>query len=161
MIEIVKADLSNPQHGRALVDLLDNYARDPMGGGKPLSETVKLNLVPALLQRKTIHTFLAFSDGQAVGLANCVEGFSTFACKPLLNIHDIAVAPDHRKQGIATLLLEAAEKLALAQGCCKITLEVLEGNEAAKSVYTRFGFAAYALNPAAGMAMFWEKRLEP
>ena len=49
MIEIVKADLSNPQHGRALVDLLDNYARDPMGGGKPLSETVKLNLVPCLL----------------------------------------------------------------------------------------------------------------
>lgn len=160
MIEIVKADLTNPAHGKALVDLLDIYARNPMGGGKPLPDIVKQNLVPALLRRETIHTFLTFSDGHAAGLANCIEGFSTFACNPLLNIHDIAVASDHRKKGIATLLLQAAEELAVEQGCCKLTLEVREANQAAQSVYIRFGFAAYELNPAMGKATFWEKQLE-
>jgi hypothetical protein len=25
----------------------------------------------------------------AVGLVNCFEGFSTFACKPLVNVHEL------------------------------------------------------------------------
>ena len=34
-----------------------------------------------------------------VGLATTFEGFSTFAAKPLINIHDIAVLPDYRGRG--------------------------------------------------------------
>lgn len=34
---------------------------------------------------------LAFDADQPVGLINAIEGFSTFACKPLINIHDVIV----------------------------------------------------------------------
>lgn len=33
-IRIALADYANPLHAAALVQMLDAYARDPMGGGK-------------------------------------------------------------------------------------------------------------------------------
>ncbi len=41
MTGIVVADYRDPSHQKALLDLLDDYARDPMGGGKGLSSRVK------------------------------------------------------------------------------------------------------------------------
>ena len=38
MIEIVIANLSLPIHADAMVQLMEMYALDPMGGGKGLSE---------------------------------------------------------------------------------------------------------------------------
>jgi ribosomal protein S18 acetylase RimI-like enzyme len=76
-----------------------------------------------------------------------------------LNIHDIAVLPDCRGQGVGQALLAAAEQLAIDRGCCKLTLEVLTGNARALQSYLRFGFAPYALDPAAGQASFMQKWL--
>ena len=44
-------------------------------------------------------------------------GFSTFAASPLINIHDLHVEPEWRRQGVARLLLEAVEARARALGC--------------------------------------------
>jgi GNAT superfamily N-acetyltransferase len=159
MIEVIRADLSNPRHAEALIELLNSYALDPMGGSQALPDHVRRNLVPALRKRPGIHVLLAFAGENAVGLLICMEGFSTFACKPLLNIHDLVVTPGYRGQGISTRLLRTCEKLALENGCCKLTLEVLEGNTVARAAYARFGFAPYELSPETGQAMFWEKKL--
>ena len=56
-------------------------------------------------------------------------------------------------------MLQVAETIALRLGCCKMTLEVLEGNVVAQAAYTSCGFAAYVLDPLMGKAMFWEKKL--
>jgi ribosomal protein S18 acetylase RimI-like enzyme len=56
-------------------------------------------------------------------------------------------------------MLQKVEQVANKRGCCKITLEVLEGNTVAKNAYLKFGFAGYALDPEMGNAMFWEKAL--
>lgn len=160
MIEIVQADLSQQPHADALVLLLDAYARDPMGGGQPLSEAVRRDLPAALAERRDALVFLAFDGEQPVGLVNCFEGFSTFNCKPLLNIHDVVVVQGYRGQGIARRLLQRAETEARARGCCKLTLEVLEGNRTAQAVYRNAGFAGYELDPEKGRALFWEKRLD-
>jgi len=88
-----------------------------------------------------------------------VEGFSTFACKPLLNVHDIAVLSGHRRQGVAAALLAAIEALARELGCCKLTLEVLSNNLPAQAAYRKVGFHSYRLDPKAGQAMFWQKKL--
>jgi GNAT superfamily N-acetyltransferase len=158
-IAITWADLSRPDHAEAMIHLLDAYARDPMGGGEGLSEFSRTNLATSLLQREGVHVFLAFADDTAVGLAICIEGFSTFACQPLLNIHDFAVLASHRGQGIAHRMMAAVEAHALSMGCCKITLEVLEGNRPARELYAATGFAAYELDPAMGKAMFLQKPL--
>ena len=92
-------------------------------------------------------------------MINSFEGYSTFKAQPLLNIHDIAVLPAHRSQGVGQALLAAAQDHAVERGCCKLTLEVLTGNHAALASYQRFGFAPYALDPAAGQASFMHKWL--
>jgi GNAT superfamily N-acetyltransferase len=159
MMEVIEADLNLPAHANALVRLMDEYALDPMGGGQGLSDDVKANLPGELAKRKTAHVILAFIDAEPAGLLVCIEGFSTFACKPLLNIHDVIVALPHRGKGLSKRLLQKAEAIAIELGCCKITLEVLEGNHTAQAAYRSFGFNGYELNPQMGKALFWEKKL--
>lgn len=158
-INSVRVDYNNPQQGRDLVFLLDSYARDPMGGGEPLSQCVKDNLVAELLKRDFGLSLIAYVDNQPAGLLNAFEGFSTFACKPLFNVHDIIVLEQFRGLQLSQLLLQELETIARANGCCKITLEVLEGNSIAQRAYQKAGFAGYELDPQMGKAMFWQKKL--
>jgi ribosomal protein S18 acetylase RimI-like enzyme len=158
-MHIVVADLSIPAHTNAIVYLLNEYAKDEMGGGAELSEFAKQNLIPELKKRPSVYPVLAFIEETPVGLAICIEGFSTFACKPLLNIHDIVVAREYRGRGISRKLLAKAEEIATNLGCCKLTLEVLEGNKVAQAAYRAYGFEGYELNPETGKAMFWQKKL--
>lgn len=159
MITIQIADLNNPAHASAVVYLLNEYAKDDMGGGEPLSTYTQANLVKEMAKRPTIHVVLAFVDGKPAGLINCIEGFSTFACKPLLNIHDVVVLAKYRGKSISSQLLKKAQAIAESLGCCKLTLEVLEGNKLAQAAYIANGFAGYQLDPEMGGAMFWQKKL--
>jgi ribosomal protein S18 acetylase RimI-like enzyme len=151
------ADYANPADAAAIVMLLDAYARDPAGGGEPLSDFAKANLVRALAARPQAFSILAFDGDHAVGLVNCIEGFSTFKCKPLVNVHDVAVLASHRGRGIAEQMLREAERIARERGAVKLTLEVLSGNTPAMKLYQRFGFAGYQLDPAMGSAQFLQK----
>jgi GNAT superfamily N-acetyltransferase len=112
-----------------------------------------------MAKRPTFHAAIAFVGGKPAGLINCIEGFSTFACKPLLNIHDVVVLAEFRGKGISSQLLKKAEEIANSLGCCKLTLEVLEGNKLAQAAYIANGFAGYQLDPEMGRAMFWQKKL--
>ena len=162
---VCRANYADPTHAAALVRLLDAYANDPMGGGEPLSEFAKINLVPSLAARPQAFSVLAFEatadqeTGQAVGLVNCIEGFSTFACRPLVNIHDLAVLPAYRGQRIAELMLALVEDIARERGACKLTLEVLQGNAGARRLYHKVGFDNYQLGSTLGQAEFLQKLL--
>jgi len=158
-IVILIADYSNPQHQRDIPFLLDAYATDPMGGGRALEPAVKNNLVDQLARIPDAFSVITYADDRPVGLVNCFQGFSTFQCKPLINIHDVMVLEEFRGQGLSGRMLARVEEVARARGCCKLTLEVLSNNEAAKSSYRRFGFSDYQLDPDAGSALFWEKPL--
>jgi ribosomal protein S18 acetylase RimI-like enzyme len=159
MIDIVTADLRNKAHAEATVNLLNHYSRDEMGGGHDLPQFVQENLVGELLRRRAAHVVLAYSGQTPVGLVILMEGFSTFACKPLLNIHDVVVLSGFRGQGIAQKLLLKSEEIAKSLGCCKLTLEVLEGNKPAQAAYKASGFAGYELDPQMGKALFWQKNI--
>ncbi|TAL66673.1 MAG: GNAT family N-acetyltransferase [Burkholderiaceae bacterium] len=163
-VKVLMADYASPAHARALVTLLDAYARDPAGGGEPLSDFAKANLVRELAARPQAFSVLAFDGadiGHAtpVGLVNCIEGFSTFACRPLVNVHDVVVAASHRGRGIAAQMLAEVERIARGRGACKLTLEVLSGNARARRLYERVGFADFRLDPAMGPAQFLQKWL--
>ncbi len=158
-IEIIKADYSNTKHANDLVMLLNEYAKDPMGGGEELSDYTKKNLVENLKKQNNVFTILAYVDGNPAGISNCVTGFSTFNAKPLINFHDVAVIKEHRGKGLTGRMFEKVEEIAKELGCCKLTLEVLEGNRIAKSAYNKHGFSGYELDPAMGQAVFWQKKL--
>ena len=159
-VTVCRADYANPAHAAALVALLDAYAQDPMGGGQALSEFAKAKLVSALAARPQAFSVLAFDGNQAVGLVNCIEGFSTFACRPLVNVHDVAVLADFRGRGIAEKMLTLAGEISRQRGACKMTLEVLQGNAGAARLYERIGFAGYQLGSTTGHARFLQKHLK-
>ena len=159
-IEAVTADYNNPRHAQDIVRLLNAYARDPMGGGSGLPESVTGILVAELAKRSYAFTIIAYADDIAVGLINCFEAFSTFAARPLINIHDVVVDKPWRGHGISQLMLDKVETLAIEKGCCKLTLEILQGNKTARNAYQKFGFSAYSLDPKMGDAVFWQKWLQ-
>lgn len=159
MTKTIIADLSNPRHAADFMKVLCNYAEDPMGGGGPLPQDVQDRLVPALQTLDTNRIVLCYVDDQIAGIANCFFGFSSFKAKPLINIHDFAIMPTFRGQGLSKHLLDKVEEIARDADCCKITLEVLDNNHKAKHVYQVFGFEGYELNPEMGKAVFWQKAL--
>lgn len=156
-VEIVEADLARADHQKDVLALTNAYALDPMGGGGPLSQETLDRLVPALRETPATLILLAYVDGNAVGIATCFQGFSTFAARPLLNVHDLAVLPEHRGRGVGRALLTAVEHAARVRGCCKITLEVLEKNPA-RRLYEDAGFGP-TVDPGSGTLLFYSKTL--
>ncbi|MFC6280553.1 MULTISPECIES: GNAT family N-acetyltransferase [Polaromonas] len=160
-LRICRADYGDSAHAHALVSLLDAYAQDTAGGGQPLADEVKADLALELAARPQAFSVLAFDGQQAIGLVNCFEGFSTFACRPLVNVHDVVVLASHRGRRVGEQMLALVEQIARERGACKLTLEVLQGNRSAARLYERAGFAAYQLDPAMGSAQFLQKWLMP
>ena len=160
MVEVIEANLDDAEHQQAILALLDSYAREPIIRGKSLAESVQSRLIDGLKNHPTTVVLLAYLENHAVGLAVCFVGFSTFAAKPLLNIHDLAVLAGHRGRGIGRDLLAATERKARALGCCKLTLEVEGKNLVARHLYESFGFDSTPYVDNNGQAFFLAKSLE-
>lgn len=158
-IVVKKVNYLDPTDRLALISVLDMYARDSMGGGEPLADEVKARLCDDLARVPGAVSWLAWLDQQPVGLLNALQGYSSFKARPLMNVHDIAVDPAERGKGIGQALLMALEEHAQQLGCCKLTLEVLSGNNVAQQSYARFGFEQYTLSALTGQALFMQKWL--
>ena len=89
-VTIREADFANAGDCAGIVDVLNSYASDQIGGGQPLSAGVRERLAPGLRDHPTTLVLLAFVGSRPVGVAVCFFGFSTFQARPLLNIHDLA-----------------------------------------------------------------------
>ena len=161
-VTITRVDLGSSTHCQAVLDLLNQYASSAAGRGSPLAPEVLQQLPTVLQQQPHYRGWLAWTDQgapEAIGLINAFCGVSTFRAMPLLNIHDIFVRPDWQNRGIAKQMLAEAERVARQEGCCKLTLEVLEHNAPAMAAYRGFGFDPSVLDPALGSAVFLEKKL--
>ena len=140
-IEVTEANYDDPIHERGIVDVLNSYAADPVGGAEPLAAEVRSRLVPALRDHPSSLVLLALAKGSPVGVAVCFFGLSTFQARPLLNIHDLAVVPTSRGRGVGRALLAAVERRAIQRGCCQLTLAVQEDNGRARNLYESVGFS--------------------
>lgn len=109
-ILVLQASYTNPVHAEAICLVLNHYAEDPMGGGEPLSADVLQQLPAELAKRPYAFSVLAFVGGEPAGLVNCFEGFSTFACRPLVNVHDVAVVAKFRGLGLSQKMLQRSKK---------------------------------------------------
>lgn len=159
MLNIEKVDYTNVVQADDLVNLLDLYARDPMGGGAPLPDEVSKQLVSELAAFGHAHSWLGYYQEQPVALVNAFDGFSTFKARRLLNIHDVVVHPEFRGRGFSKQMLEVVEAFSRQHDYCKMTLEVLSNNRVAQGAYRSTGFGGYELDPEAGHALFWQKWL--
>ena len=153
MTQVLIADLNQPAYADAVVALLDMYCRDFFGNNAPLENEVRHRVIGGL--KEAGGTCFLARDGDAfVGVAICLPSYSSFRARPLLNIHDIAVVPEHRGKGIGRALLTAIEDEARRRGCAKITLEVRSDNTLARDLYRRCGFRG--TEPE---TLFWSREL--
>ena len=158
-IKIVDTDLSREDHQNATVTMLDAYMRDPMGGNISMPESTRRNLISGLRAHPARYIFLAYSNETPVGLAICFLGFSSFAARPLINIHDLFVDSSARGNGVGHKLLERIETKARELNCVRITLEVREDNQPARTLYRKVGFDRVVAGPNQVPMEFWRKPL--
>ena len=153
------ADYSDATDAATVSTLLNGYALDQFGNSAPLDDAVRANLCANLAKIQGAFSVIASVGGTPVGLINAFQGFRTFKCQPLINVHDVFVEPTHRRKGITQRMMEKVQEVAVSRGCCKLTLEVLSNNPNAMGSYAKFGFKSYELDPELGTAQFWEKKL--
>jgi ribosomal protein S18 acetylase RimI-like enzyme len=153
-VEIIPCNFNNPDHCRALVNLMNEYIADKMGDGIPYTEEQKVALVEGLRRHESKLIVLAMAGERFVGLTNCFVNFATFTVKPFVNIHDVIVTSDWRNKGLGRLMLSKVIEMAKELGCSKVTLEVREDNDNAKHLYNSLGF-----HDAEPRQYYWAKYL--
>ena len=77
---------------------------------------------------------VAHENGKIVGYAGIALAGDA------ADIHNSAVIPSHRKQGIASHLLDELEAWALDKGVAALMLEIREGNKEAQPLYEKRGY---------------------
>jgi len=158
-IRVTRADLDDAAQAQAVLELIDCYARDDMGGAEPLPDAIRDALIPGLRGFAGTLVFLAWDGAEPVGVAVCFRGYSTFAARPLVNIHDLSVRPQWRGRGVGRALLRGVADWARTHGCCKLTLEVLDHNAHARGLYESEGFRAPDMGHAGEQMLFLSKAL--
>jgi ribosomal protein S18 acetylase RimI-like enzyme len=159
-LDILPVDYTCDTHRQALVELLNLYASEPIGGSTPLPDDVCQRLPGFLQSHPASRVWLAFVGEQAVGLATCIVGYSSFAAAPLVNIHDLVVRPEFRGRGVGRALLDHVERDARTRGYCGLTLEVRGDNLAAQKLYASCGFVGSGHVEPPHFSAFWKKRLD-
>jgi aminoglycoside 3-N-acetyltransferase I len=87
----------------------------------------------------------AFIALAAVRADEVVGGIAAYELKKFeqerseIYIYDLAVAAPHRREGIATALIEELKRIAAARGAYVIFVQADRGDEAAIALYTRLG----------------------
>ena len=99
------------------------------------------------------------SDGRIVGFC----GF--WLVLDELHINNLAVLPEYRRQGVASIILNRVFDDGRRAGARRATLEVRRSNEIAQRLYTRFGFAVagvrrgYYRHPDEDALVLWREGL--
>ena len=82
-----------------------------------------------------------------------------------LHINNLAVLSEHRRQGIASKILNRVFAEGRRAGASRATLEVRRSNEIARRLYERFGFTVagvrrgYYRHPDEDALILWRERL--
>lgn len=148
-------DFTNPLHCTKLCDLVNEYITHPMGGGEPLTNRQKLHLVDGLESHPRSIVLFVLYEGEIAGMTNAFLNFSTFKCRPMINIHDVFVSENYRRKGLGRKLMQGMEEIARNLNCAKITLEVRKDNVVAQQLYHSLGF-----DEGSDPMHFWSKQLE-
>ena len=94
------------------------------------------------LQDPSVLVLVAERDGDVLGYTYAaVEGNDYMALRgPAGVLHDIVVDPDHRREGVGRMLLDATLAWLDAHGAPRIVLSTAQRNEAAQRLFAKSGF---------------------
>lgn len=84
--------------------------------------------------------FIAHRDTAAVGFAQLYPSFSSTALSRVFVLNDLFVDAEGRRQGVASMLLAAAEQYAWSFGAVRVSLNVARTNLAGQALYSARGW---------------------
>jgi GNAT superfamily N-acetyltransferase len=125
-----------------------NFHRD-LEPSWPRGEAIVTDYLTYLETACAVHNgaiFLAEAGGHPAGFVCVVastRGESPDDPASFAWIHDIFVSPEHRRHGVASLLMVEAERFARSQGARVMRLGVLDRNGHARAFYAKSGFREY------------------
>lgn len=105
---------------------------------------------PELLRRELDHdwsTILLIEEPRPDGTKELLGLAIFWIVHDELHVLNVATAPQHRRRGVARVVMEEALARARARACSLATLEVRRSNEAAIQLYKSFGFRPVGVRP--------------
>jgi len=90
------------------------------------------------------------TSGEVVAAASVEaspDRFRRRSAAPRGYVSNVAVAAEHRRRGLATLLLESAQRQARDWGCSTLLLHCVAEDVGNRKLYARAGFRTVALEP--------------
>jgi ribosomal protein S18 acetylase RimI-like enzyme len=116
-----------------------------LASGLAESSPATPHYVADVLQRGACQVLLAEREGTALGVLSYYFHPSLYHAADSCLIEELVVAPEARRQGVGTVLLEEAIRRARERGCVEVSLGVMRNNKDAQRFYERHGFEADAL----------------
>jgi ribosomal protein S18 acetylase RimI-like enzyme len=109
-------------------------------------ETRSPERVLALVREQTVsgktRFFVATKDSgeELAGFVHLIPSLNTLAIRPIWYLEDLFVRPEARRSGIATALMEYAERFARETGAERLTLATAHDNASAQALYRKLGY---------------------
>ena len=103
-------------------------------GARPSSSYLE-----SLLASKDFIALAALNGGAVVGGLVAYELHKFEQERSEIYIYDLAVAAAHRREGIATALIEELKKIAAARGAYVVVVRADKGDAPATALYTKLG----------------------
>jgi GNAT superfamily N-acetyltransferase len=116
---------------------LDSLRQSPHAFASSYSREAKFDESTWRDRATTCHWFVAVDEGEPIGVAGGVDGWSNDRAKR--ELVGMWVAPSHRGRGIARHLLGTVGQWARSEGATILCLGVRQGNQGARSAYLRMG----------------------
>lgn len=92
------------------------------------------------LQKNDSTILLASDRGDILGFTQLYPSFSSVSMKRVWILNDLFVEESCRRQGVAQLLMNAAEEFARETGAVRVTLAAQISNVAAQALYESRGY---------------------
>ena len=133
----MKVMLANIDHLEAAAVLLDQYR---VFYEQPSDLAGARQFLSARFEAEDSAIFLAREETDSVGFTQLYPSFSSVSMRRIWILNDLFVRKSHRNQGIARLLMSAAENHARATDAVRISLSTQTTNAAAQSLYESLGY---------------------
>ena len=154
----VRTWVASFDEAEAVASLLVAF-REHLGHERGPSDNAMLAGVERLMEAGEAEFLLGAADDDSppVGMAQVRFRFSVWTAAPDCWLEDLFVAPQARRRGIASALLEQVVQRARERGCRRVELDTNSENAQARALYAGFGFTES--KSGAGQDLFLGLRL--
>ncbi|MDA1016885.1 MAG: GNAT family N-acetyltransferase [Planctomycetota bacterium] len=131
---IIRATL---EHIDITAPLFDAYRQ--FYGQLPDLDGAREFLFERLVQEQSV-IFLALNGDSGCGFTQLYPAFTSVAMQPIWILNDLFVAPEARRLGVGSSLMQTATEFAAENGAKRLVLSTAVDNQSAQSLYEKVGW---------------------